>query len=199
MARAALGGRRPVVGFEGASSVADAERLAGAELRVPEDALAALEPGVLTTCTSWSGAASRRQPATPVGEVARVEGGAGRALLAVAGAERGGADTVCRQPVPDHRRRAAAGRGGCARGAARGERAGATRAAASGEDEGHGVKFDIVTVFPRMIEAGLSEGVVHRGIESGRAAGAGPRPARLHDRPAPHAWTTRRTAAGRGW
>ena len=29
------------------------------------------------------------------------------------------------------------------------------------------MRFDIVTVFPRMIEAGLSEGVVHRGIESG--------------------------------
>jgi tRNA (guanine37-N1)-methyltransferase len=29
------------------------------------------------------------------------------------------------------------------------------------------VRFDIVTVFPRMVEAGLSEGVVHRGIESG--------------------------------
>jgi tRNA (guanine37-N1)-methyltransferase len=29
------------------------------------------------------------------------------------------------------------------------------------------VRFDVVTVFPRMIEAGLSEGVVHRGIESG--------------------------------
>ena len=45
VARAALGGRRPIVGFEGASDVSDAERLAGAELRVPEEALARLEPG----------------------------------------------------------------------------------------------------------------------------------------------------------
>jgi tRNA (guanine37-N1)-methyltransferase len=29
------------------------------------------------------------------------------------------------------------------------------------------VRFDIVTVFPRMIEAGLSDGVVHRGIDAG--------------------------------
>ncbi len=27
--------------------------------------------------------------------------------------------------------------------------------------------FDIVTIFPRMVEAGLAEGVVHRGIEAG--------------------------------
>jgi tRNA (guanine37-N1)-methyltransferase len=30
------------------------------------------------------------------------------------------------------------------------------------------MRFDIVTIFPRMIEAGLAEGVVSRGIESGR-------------------------------
>jgi tRNA (guanine37-N1)-methyltransferase len=29
------------------------------------------------------------------------------------------------------------------------------------------MKFDIVTIFPRMVEAGLAEGVVHRGIEAG--------------------------------
>ena len=29
------------------------------------------------------------------------------------------------------------------------------------------MKFDVVTIFPRMIEAGLAEGVVGRGIESG--------------------------------
>jgi tRNA (guanine37-N1)-methyltransferase len=37
------------------------------------------------------------------------------------------------------------------------------------------VRFDIVTVFPRLIEAGLSEGVVHRGIESGAVT------VRVHD------------------
>lgn len=29
------------------------------------------------------------------------------------------------------------------------------------------MRFDVVTVFPRMVEAGLTEGVVHRGIERG--------------------------------
>jgi tRNA (guanine37-N1)-methyltransferase len=29
------------------------------------------------------------------------------------------------------------------------------------------MKFDIVTIFPRMVEAGLAEGVVHRGIAAG--------------------------------
>ena len=29
------------------------------------------------------------------------------------------------------------------------------------------MKFDIVTIFPRMVEAGLAEGVVSRGIERG--------------------------------
>ena len=29
------------------------------------------------------------------------------------------------------------------------------------------MKFDIVTIFPRMVEAGLAEGVVGRGIERG--------------------------------
>jgi tRNA (guanine37-N1)-methyltransferase len=29
------------------------------------------------------------------------------------------------------------------------------------------MRFDIVTVFPRMVQAGLAEGVVHRGIEHG--------------------------------
>src|SRR5919106_4300981 len=31
----------------------------------------------------------------------------------------------------------------------------------------NGMKFDIVTIFPRMVEAGLAEGVVSRGIERG--------------------------------
>ena len=29
------------------------------------------------------------------------------------------------------------------------------------------MKFDIVTIFPRMVEAGLAEGVVSRGVERG--------------------------------
>jgi tRNA (guanine37-N1)-methyltransferase len=29
------------------------------------------------------------------------------------------------------------------------------------------MKFDVVTIFPRMVEAGLAEGVVSRGIQRG--------------------------------
>src|SRR5918992_4295624 len=29
------------------------------------------------------------------------------------------------------------------------------------------MKFDIVTIFPRMVEAGLAEGVISRGVERG--------------------------------
>ena len=82
--RAALGGRRPVVGFEGASDVADAERLAGVELRVPEDALATLEPGAYYL-HQLVGCRVETTAGEPVGEVVRVEGGSGASLLVVAG------------------------------------------------------------------------------------------------------------------
>ena len=82
--RAAFGGRRPVVGFEGASDVADAERLAGVELRVPEDALAKLEPGAYYL-HQLVGCRVETTAGEPVGEVVRVEGGSGASLLVVAG------------------------------------------------------------------------------------------------------------------
>jgi len=75
---------RPIVGFEGFSRIEDAERLAGLELRVPEDALQPLQPGTyyeyqLVGCTveTTSG--------TVVGEVAKVEGGAGASRLVMNG------------------------------------------------------------------------------------------------------------------
>ena len=45
--------------------------------------------------------------------------------------------------------------------------------------------FDIVTIFPAMIEQPLAAGVIGRAIERGHAGREGPRPARLHDRSAP--------------
>lgn len=84
VARAALGGRRPIVGFEGASGVPDAQRLAGAELRVPEDALAELGPGAYYV-HQLVGCRVETVAGETVGEVSRVEGGAGASLLAVAG------------------------------------------------------------------------------------------------------------------
>lgn len=75
---------RPVVGFEGLSSIDEVERLAGAELRVPEAALKALEAGryyehQLVGCAVEAVSGGR------VGTVARVEGGPGGSRLVVDG------------------------------------------------------------------------------------------------------------------
>ena len=43
---------RPVVGFEGFARIEDVERLAGLELRVPEETLQPLAAGHATTSTS---------------------------------------------------------------------------------------------------------------------------------------------------
>lgn len=75
---------RPVVGFEGFSSIEDVERLAGLDLRVPEEELQPLEAGVyyhhqLIGCVVETVAGER------VGDVVRVEGGAAGSLLEVQG------------------------------------------------------------------------------------------------------------------
>jgi 16S rRNA processing protein RimM len=75
---------RPVVGFEGFSSIEDVERLAGLDLRVPEEELQPLEAGVyyhhqLIGCAVDTVAGER------VGDVVRVEGGAAGSLLVVDG------------------------------------------------------------------------------------------------------------------
>ena len=77
-------GGRPIVGFEGFSTIEDVERLAGQELRVPEDALPVLEPGrfyhhQLVGCVVETVAGAE------VGRVERVEGGAGGSRLVIAG------------------------------------------------------------------------------------------------------------------
>ena len=71
---------RPVVGFEGFSSIEDVERLAGLDLRVPEEELQPLDAGVyyhhqLIGCVVETVAGER------VGDVVRVEGGAAGSLL----------------------------------------------------------------------------------------------------------------------
>ena len=75
---------RPVVGFEGFSSIEDVERLAGLDLRVPEEELQPLEPGMyyhhqLIGCAVETVAGER------VGDVVRVDGGAAGSLLVVDG------------------------------------------------------------------------------------------------------------------
>ena len=76
---------RPVIGFDGFASIDEVERLAGLELRVPEDTLRVLGEGVyyqhqLVGCVVETAAGTR------IGEVRRVDGGAGGSLLVVNGA-----------------------------------------------------------------------------------------------------------------
>src|SRR5262245_54567343 len=75
---------RPVVGFEGFSSIDDVERLAGLDLRIPESELQPLGEGSyyhqqLVGCVVETVGGER------VGDVVRVEGGAAGSLLVVNG------------------------------------------------------------------------------------------------------------------
>lgn len=82
-----LNGGRPLIGFAGFEQIEHVERLAGRELRVPEQELKPLEPGrfyhhELVGCTVET------VDGRAVGEVERVEGGPGGSRLVVNG--RGG-------------------------------------------------------------------------------------------------------------
>jgi 16S rRNA processing protein RimM len=75
---------RPVIGLEGFSSIEDVGRLAGLDLRVPEEELRPLDAGVyyhhqLIGCAVETVAGER------VGDVVRVEGGAAGSVLEVKG------------------------------------------------------------------------------------------------------------------
>ena len=75
---------RPVIGFEGFATIEDVERLAGLQLRVPEDALQPLAEGAyyvhdLVGCVVETTSGER------VGAVRRVDGGAGASVLSVDG------------------------------------------------------------------------------------------------------------------
>lgn len=77
---------RPVIGFDGLSTIEDVERLAGLELRIPEEALKPLEAGRyyehhLVGCVVEDPAGER------IGTVAKVEGGAGGSRLVVEGVQ----------------------------------------------------------------------------------------------------------------
>jgi 16S rRNA processing protein RimM len=76
---------RPVVGFEGFSSIEAVERLAGLELRVPEDALQTLDAGLYYQ-HQLVGCAVETVGGERIGDVSRVDGGAGGSVLAVRGA-----------------------------------------------------------------------------------------------------------------
>jgi 16S rRNA processing protein RimM len=75
---------RPVIGFEGFSSIEDVERLAGLDLRVPEGELRPLESGMYYH-HQLIGCAVETVGGEPVGDVVRVEGGAAGSLLVVKG------------------------------------------------------------------------------------------------------------------
>ena len=75
---------RPIVGFEGFTRVEDVERLAGLELRVPEETLQPLQPGTYYE-HQLVGCAVETTDGDIVGEVAKVEGGGGASRLMVNG------------------------------------------------------------------------------------------------------------------
>ena len=82
IAASRIQGGRPVLTFEGIASIDDAERIAGQELRIPEDALQPLPTGTyylhqLVGCVVETVAGER------IGEVERVEGGAGSSQLVI--------------------------------------------------------------------------------------------------------------------
>ena len=75
---------RPVIGLEGFGSIEDVERLAGLDLRIPEDSLLPLDAGAYYV-HDLVGCAVETISGEPVGEVRRVEGGAGASVLSVEG------------------------------------------------------------------------------------------------------------------
>ena len=85
IASARMQNGRPVVGFEGMLSIEAVERLAGLELRVPEESLQPLEPGRYYEHQLVGCVVATTEGAT-VGTVARVESGAGGSRLVVEGA-----------------------------------------------------------------------------------------------------------------
>src|SRR5476649_154759 len=75
---------KPVVGFDGFTRIEDVERLAGLELRVPEDTLLPLEPGTYYEY-QLVGCAVETTAGEVVGEVVKVEGGGGASRLVMNG------------------------------------------------------------------------------------------------------------------
>jgi 16S rRNA processing protein RimM len=77
-------GGRPVVGFEGFERIEDVERLAGLELRVPEESLLPLEAGSFYY-HQLIGCVVELTDGAIVGEVERIEGGVGGSRLVIGG------------------------------------------------------------------------------------------------------------------
>ena len=75
---------RPVIGFEGFSSIEDVERLAGLDLRVPEEQLQPLEPGMYYH-HQLIGCGVETVDGERIGDVVKVVGGATGSVLEVEG------------------------------------------------------------------------------------------------------------------
>ena len=75
---------RPIIGFVGFDRIEDVERLAGLELRVPEEALQPLQPGTYYE-HQLVGCVVETTAGDVVGEVTGVEGGAGASRVVVSG------------------------------------------------------------------------------------------------------------------
>jgi 16S rRNA processing protein RimM len=84
VASARVQGGRPVITFDGFSTIDDVERLAGLELRVPEETLQPLDRGTYYQ-HQLVGCAVETTGGERVGTVTRVDGGAGATLLTVDG------------------------------------------------------------------------------------------------------------------
>ena len=85
IASARIHNGRPVIGFEGLSSIEAVERLAGLELRVPEATLHILEPDQYYE-HQLVGCAVEAVDGAPIGVVVNVQSGAGGSRLVVEGA-----------------------------------------------------------------------------------------------------------------
>ena len=158
---------RVVLKLAGIDSIDEAERLRGMDVRIPEEDLAVLPQG------SYYHHQLRGL---------RVEDESG------AGDRRGG-----RHPEDRSGRRRAGGAG------ARGRVPPSPRVVVHQEGRPAGqaaswsplrsssmLRIDVLTIFPRMIAAPLDEGIVARARDSRARRDPGPRPPRLHRRPAPH-------------
>jgi len=77
---------RPVIAFDGFARIEDVERLAGLELRIPEESLQALGEATYYQ-HQLVGCAVETVDGLLIGEVSRVDGGAGGSLLTVRGAQ----------------------------------------------------------------------------------------------------------------
>ena len=157
---------RPVLGLAGVETMNDAEALAGYELRVPVETLAGLPRGTFYRRLGWMPGADERRNGSGCG--ARREarctavGWWFRALMArlipLVTAICTNIDVAAKRIVIEP-----------PEGAARTESI---------------MTFDIVTIFPAMVEPLLTSGVLGRAIAAG-VLDEGPGPPRLHTRPAP--------------